>query len=59
MNKKIYNITYRLRKKNQGKRRGGKTKMEASYELILSLIKENTSHFLKGNRKSPYKGCQG
>ena len=45
MNKKIFSITYRLRKKNQGKRRGGKTKMEASYELILSLIKKNTSHF--------------
>lgn len=61
MNKKIYSITYRLRKKNQGKRRGGKTKMEASYELTLSLVKKkNTSHFWrKGNRKSPYKGCQG
>ena len=59
MNKNIYSITYRLRKKNQGKRRGGKTKMEASYELILSLIKKNTSHFWrKGNRKSPYKGVR-
>ena len=54
MNKKIYSITYRLRKKNQGKRRGGKTKMEASYELILSLIKKNTSHFWrKGKQKKP------
>lgn len=42
MNNKIFSITYRLRKKNQGKRRGGKTKMEASYELILSLIKKKT-----------------
>ena len=61
MNKKIYSITYRLRKKNQGKRRGGKTKMEASYELILSLIKKKTHRIFeeRGNRKSPYKGCQG
>lgn len=47
MNKKIYNITYRLRKKNQGKRRGGKTKMEASYELILSLIKKKHIAFFE------------
>ena len=40
MNKKIFSITYGLRKKNQGKRRGGKTKMEASYELTWSLIKK-------------------
>lgn len=54
MIKKIFSITYGLRKKNQGKRRGGKTKTEASYELILSLIKKNTSHFWrKGKQKKP------
>lgn len=57
MNKKIYSITYRLRKKNQGKRRGGKTKMEASYELILSLIKKKHIAFLKkGKQKKPISG---
>ena len=57
MNKKIYSITYRLRKKNQGKRRGGKTKMEASYELTLSLVKKKHIAFLKkGKLKKPISG---
>ena len=60
MNKKIYNITYRLRKKpSKEERRKNKNGGKLWINIKLSK-KKNTSHFWrKENRKRPYQGCQG